>query len=132
MNLDTARLQTLDRLFAAFNAHEADSVMACFAPNAVFFTAGGLEAFGQRLQGHDAIRAAFVGVWTAMPDVQWRVHRSRILADEAVTEWLFTGTRADGGRVEAEGLDLFRFEGALVASKSAFRKDRQVRPGTAR
>ena len=132
MNLETARLQTLDRLFAAFNAHDAGQVMDCFAPDAVFFTAAGPEACGQRLQGHDAIRAAFAGVWTAMPDVQWRVHRSRVLADEAVTEWLFTGTRADGGRVEAEGLDLFRFEGVLVVSKSAFRKDRPVQPGAVR
>ena len=132
MNLDTARLQTIDRLFAAFNAHDADSVMDCFAPDAVFFTAAGAEACGQRLQGHDAIRAAFIGVWTGMPDVQWRVYRSRMLADEAVTEWLFTGTRTDGARVEAEGLDLFRFEGALVASKSAFRKDRPLQPGPVR
>ncbi len=132
MNLDTARLQTLDLLFAAFNAHKADAVMECFAPGAVFFTAAGAEAYGQRLEGHDAIRAAFVGVWTAIPDVQWRVHRSRVLGDEAVTEWLFTGTRTDGALVEAEGLDLFRFEGVLVASKSAFRKDRPIQSGQVR
>ena len=132
MDLETARRQTLDRLFVAFNAYQADAVMSCFTPDAVFFTAAGTEPWGQRLDGHDAIRAAFVGVWTGMPDVQWRVHRSRVLADEAVTEWLFTGTRNDGARVEAEGLDLFRFEGALVASKSAFRKDRPFRPAPAR
>ena len=123
-----ARLDTLDRLFAAFNAHDGDGVMACFAPSAVFMAAAGPEAGGRRIAGLNAIRAAFVAVWTDMPDVRWTVRRSRILDGDAVTEWLFTGTRADGTRVEAEGLDLFAFDGALVASKSAFRKDRPALP----
>lgn len=129
MTDDTARLATLDRLFRAFNAHDADGVMACFTPSATFFAAGGPEACGRRIEGPDAIRAAFVAVWTSMPDAQWAVHRSRVLQGEGVTEWLFTGARADGTRMAAEGLDLFGFDGALVASKSAFRKDRPVLAG---
>jgi len=124
MTDDTARLATLDRLFAAFNRHDAAGVMACFTPDATFLTAAGPEAWGRRVEGKDAIQAAFTAVWTAMPDVQWTVRRSRVLDGEGVTEWLFTGTQADGTRVEAEGLDLFGFAGPLVASKSAFRKDR--------
>ncbi len=124
MTDDTARLATLERLFAAFNAHDADAVMACFTADAVFLGAAGDHAGGRRFAGTSAIRTAFAAVWADLPDVQWAVHRSRMLGDEAVTEWLFTGTRRDGARIEAEGLDLFRFEGALVASKSAFRKDR--------
>jgi len=121
---DADRLATLDRLFEGFNAHDAEAVMACFAPAAVFLAAGGSEADGQTIAGLDAIRAAFVAVWTDMPDVQWKVRRSRVLGDEGVTEWLFTGTKADGTRIEAEGLDLFAFEGALVVRKNAFRKQR--------
>ncbi len=121
---DTELLATLDRLFHAFNAHDADAVMACFAPSAVFLAAGGPEPGGRTIAGLDAIRAAFVSVWTDMPDVQWTVRRSRVIDAEGVTEWLFTGTKPDGTRIEAEGLDLFGFEGALVARKSAFRKDR--------
>ena len=123
-----ARLQTLHRLFAAFNAHDGDGVMACFAPSAVSLTAAGPDACGRCITGLHAIRAAFVAVWTEMPDVQWAVRRSRVLDGEGITEWLFTGTRADGTRVEAEGVDLFGFDGVLVASKSAFRKDRPTLP----
>lgn len=122
MTDDTARLATLDRLFAAFNAHDSDEVMKCFAPDAVFYTAAGLEPAGRRIAGSDAIRATFVAVWTDLPDVQWTVRRSRVLDGAGITEWLFTGTRADGNAILAEGLDLFDFEGALVISKSAFRK----------
>lgn len=122
------RSATLDRLFDAFNRHDAEGVMACFADAAVFFTAAGPTAAGRRIAGLDAIRAAFVAVWTEMPDVRWTVHRSRVFLDGGMTEWLFTGTRPDGTRVEAEGLDLFTFDGDRVASKSAFRKDRPALP----
>ena len=121
---ETERLATLGRLFEAFNRHDAEAVMRCFTPGAVFLAAAGAEACGRHISGTAAIRDAFAAVWTGMPDVRWTVRRSRILGDEAITEWLFTGTRADGSRVEAEGLDLFGFEGGLIATKSAFRKDR--------
>lgn len=119
-----ARKTTLDRLFEAFNRHDADAVMACFASDAVFFAAAGPEAVGRRIEGRDAIRAAFVAVWTAMPDVRWTVRASRVHEGGGLTEWLFTGTTADGRRTEVEGVDLFTFDGDLVASKSAFRKER--------
>ena len=122
------RSATLDRLFEAFNGHDAEGVMACFAADAVFFAAAGPTAAGRRIEGLDAIRAAFAAVWTEMPDVRWTVHRSRIFADGGMTEWLFTGTRPDGTRVEAEGLDLFTFDRDRIASKSAFRKDRPLLP----
>ena len=121
---DACRLATLHRLFDAFNRHDADAVMRCFAPDAVFLAAAGPEALGRRITGSDAIRDAFAAVWADMPDVRWTVRRSRIMGEEAVTEWLFTGTRPDGARIEAEGLDLFAFAGNLVSTKSAFRKDR--------
>lgn len=123
--MDT-RKKTLDRLFEAFNRHDADAVMACFAPDAVFFAAAGPDPIGRRIEGHDAIRAAFVGVWTAMPDVAWTVRSSHLHEGGGLTEWLFTGTTADGRRTEVEGVDLFTFNGDLVASKSAFRKERLV------
>ena len=125
-----ARFATLERLFAAFNRHDAGDVMACFAKDAVFLAAAGPMAAGRRFEGHETIRAAFVAVWTEMPDVRWTVHRSRIFVDGGMVEWLFNATRPDGARIEVEGLDLFTFSGDLVASKSAFRKDRPAIPST--
>ena len=119
-----ARLATLDRLFDAFNLHDADAVMACFAPDAVFYAAAGPTAAGRRITGREPIRAAFAAVWEAMPDVRWAVHHRAVHDDGGVATWLFTGTPATGPRVEVEGVDLFTFAGELVATKSAFRKDR--------
>ncbi|EKM98493.1 MULTISPECIES: nuclear transport factor 2 family protein [unclassified Acidocella] len=124
--MEKTRLALLETLFAAFNAHDAEAVMACFAPGIVFDAAAGPEAVGKRITGLEAVRAAFVGTWTSMPDVQWQVRRHAVFADRAVTEWLFTATAPAGGRIEVEGVDLFGFEGDLIVSKSAFRKDRPL------
>jgi ketosteroid isomerase-like protein len=126
--MEKDRVSLLETLFAAFNRHDAEGVMACFAPGIVFDTAAGPEALGKRIIGLDDVRAAFVGTWTSMPDVQWHVRRHAVFGDRAVTEWLFTATAPQGGRIEVEGVDLFGFEGALIVSKSAFRKDRPLQP----
>lgn len=120
------RTKLLETLFAAFNRHDADGVMACFTNDIVFDAAAGPEAVGRRIEGREAVRAAFVGVWTAMPDVSWTVRRHAVFGERAISEWLFAGTNAQGARAEAEGLDLFTFRGDLIASKSAFRKDRPL------
>ncbi len=72
---EAERHALLERLFAAFNRHDADGVMACFTPGVVFDTAAGPEAHGRRLTGQESVRAAFVAVWTDMPDVAWTVSR---------------------------------------------------------
>jgi len=123
---DAERHALLDRLFSAFNRHDADGVMGCFTPGVVFDTAAGPDAHGRRLIGQDAVRAAFVAVWTEMPDVNWAVARHTLSGERAASEWLFSGTRADGGRIAVEGVDLFVFDGPRIARKSAFRKDRPV------
>ena len=115
------RLATLDRLFDAFNRHDLEAVMHCFTPGAAFRAAAGPDADGRLFTGIDQIGAAFAAVWHDMPDARWAVHRSRVLGREAITEWLFTGI-GSRGRIDAEGLDLFTFDGSLISAKSAFRK----------
>ena len=128
--MDKDRIARLETLFVAFNRHDADAVMAAFAPAIAFDAAAGPEAVGRRIIGLQAVRESFVGVWTSMPDVRWEVHRHAVFGDRAVTEWLFTATAPQGGRIEVQGVDLFGFEGDLIVTKSAFRKDRPLQtPG---
>ena len=126
------RHAVLDRLFEAFNRHDADAVIACFTPTIIFDAAAGPESCGRRFTGAAEVRSAFVGVWTSFPDVAWHVGRHTLAGDRAFTEWRFVATAADGGRIDVEGVDLFVFEGALIASKRAFRKERPVQPPQAR
>lgn len=123
------RLAVLQRLFEAFNRHDPDGVMACLSEEVVFDAAGGPDLFGSRYKGKEAVRAAFVATWTNLPDVAWHVGRHTIAGDRAFTEWVFDGHQPDGRRIHAEGVDLFVFEGALIVSKRAFRKDRPLQPG---
>ena len=110
--------------FDAFNRHDVDAVMSCFADDCVFYTVGGAEVYGNKVEGAQAIAKAFTAVWTAMPDAHWAHHGHFVQGDRAVSEWTFTGTNADGMRIEAEGADLFTLRDGKIVVKQAFRKDR--------
>lgn len=76
-------------LFDAFNRHDIDAIMAFFADDCVFYTIGGEEVYGTRLEGKDAIAKAFSGVWAVMPDVKWDGHRHFVSGDRAVSNGPF-------------------------------------------
>ena len=120
----TLTAQDLADTFDAFNRHDIDGVMRYFAADCVFFTVAGPEVHGSRIEGAEAIAAAFEAVWTAMPDAHW-AHRGHFVAgDRAVSEWTFSGTDAQGMRTEAEGADLFTLRDGKIVVKQALRKAR--------
>lgn len=110
--------------FDAFNRHEIEAVMEHFAEDCVFYTVGGSEVFGTRIEGRKAIADAFVAVWTGMPDATWDRHSHFVCGDRGVSEWTFRGTDASGMRVEAEGADLFTIRDGKIVVKQALRKQR--------
>jgi taurine dehydrogenase small subunit len=111
-------------LFDAFNRHDVAAIMAFFDGNCVFDTVAGPEVYGTRIEGSDAIAKAFEGVWTAMPDARWDHRDHLVQGDRAVSEWTYSGTAADGSRIEAQGADLFRLKDGLIVHKQALRKQR--------
>ena len=116
----------LRETFDAFNRHDVDGVMRHFADDCVFFTVGGPAVYGTRIAGREAIAAAFAAVWAAMPDAHWHQKGHFVAGDRAVSEWTFSGTRADGMRIEADGCDIFRIRDGAIVEKHAFRKDRPL------
>ena len=116
----------LQDLFDAFNRHDLEGVLACMTEDCVFEGAAGPEAYGARFVGHDAVGAAFEGVWKAFPDVRWANDRHFAADGLGVSQWTLVGTREDGKRIEADGVDLFTFRDGKVATKKAFRKDRPL------
>jgi steroid delta-isomerase-like uncharacterized protein len=121
-------VETLEAFSAAWNRHDVDALMAFMSDDCVFQTAAGPAACGTRHVGREAVRAAFAAAWSAFPDAQWRNGRHFVAGDRGVSEWTFTGTAADGTRVEADGVDVFTFSGGLIKVKNAFRKDRPRLP----
>ena len=121
---DTLTAQDLADTFDAFNRHDVEAVMKCFADDCVFYTVGGDEVHGVKIEGAEAIAAAFSGVWTGMTDAHWDHHSHFVHGDRAVSEWTFSGTDANGMRVEAQGADLFTLRDGQIVVKQALRKSR--------
>lgn len=118
--------EDLAATFDAFNRHDIDGVMKFFADDCVFYTVAGPEVYGAKVEGSEAIAKAFSGVWAAMSDAHWDHHSHFVHGDRAVSEWTFSGTDAEGNRVEAQGADLFTLRDGKIIVKQALRKTRPV------
>lgn len=91
----------------AWNRHDIDALMSFMAEDCVFESSAGPEVCGTRYAGREAVRAGFSEVWATFPDAHWANARHFVHGNRGVSEWTFTGTRADGTRVEVHGCDLF-------------------------
>jgi len=121
---------TLAAFSDAWNRHDVDGLMQFMSDDCVFMTAGGPDACGARHVGPDAVRKAFAGAWAALPDAHWSNGVHFVQGDFGVSQWTFTGTAADGSRVETDGVDIFTFKNGKITVKNAFRKARPNIPAS--
>ena len=117
-------VEVLEAFADAFNRHDADAVMSLMTEDCVFEASAGPDICGTRYAGRDTVRAAFAEVFATFPDAQWGQARHFIQGERGVSEWIFTGTRADGARVEVHGCDVFTFRDGKIALKNSYRKNR--------
>lgn len=108
----------------AWNRHDVDGLMSFMTDDCVFEASAGPDVNGTRYAGRDAVRSSFAEVWTTFPDAHWSSARHFVIGDRGVSEWTFTGTRADGTHVEVHGCDLFTFRDGKIAVKDSYRKNR--------
>jgi ketosteroid isomerase-like protein len=117
--------EDLDVFFTdGWNRHDVDRLMTFMTDDCVFQSASGPDAHGTRHAGRERVRAAFAGVFAAFPDVVFRDVRHVVAGDRGLSEWVFTGTAADGRKVEVQGCDVFTFREGKIAVKSSFLKNR--------
>jgi ketosteroid isomerase-like protein len=90
----------------------------------VFEASAGPDADGEKFSGQEQVKKAFENVFTMFPDAHWGNPKHFISGDRGVTEWIFTGTKADGTKVEVTGCDLFTFRDGKIAIKNSYRKNR--------
>jgi steroid delta-isomerase-like uncharacterized protein len=114
----------LEAFADAWNRHDIDGLMSFMTEDCVFEASAGPDVYGTRYAGREAVRAGFAEVWVTFPDAHWGNARHFVRGDRGVSEWTFTGTRADGTRVEVNGCDLFIFQGGKIALKNSYRKNR--------
>jgi len=121
-------VETLAAFSDAWNRHDVDALMSFMSDDCVFQTAAGADAWGTRHVGREAVRKAFAAAWAQVPDAQWTRGRHFVHGDFGVSEWTFTGTAADGSRIETDGVDLFAFKEGKIQTKNVFRKARPNLP----
>ena len=96
------------------------------ADDCIFESASGPEPCGTHHAGREHVRSAFARVLASYPDAAFTSTRHIVAGDRGLSEWVFTGTAADGRKVEVNGCDLFTFANDKIAVKSAYFKNRTV------
>jgi uncharacterized protein (TIGR02246 family) len=113
-------VQIVQRFNAAFGAHDVDAVMALMSPDCVF--EGTTPPDGQRVEGADAVRAAWLEFFASSPSARFDSEEVVALGDRAAVRWRYSWTTSEGGTEHVRGIDLFRIEGGLVAEKLSYVK----------
>jgi steroid delta-isomerase-like uncharacterized protein len=125
---DAVTTACLQAFAEAWNRHDIEALMAFMTDDCVFEASGGSEVCSTRYVGREAVRAGFMEVWATFPDAHWGGARHVVCGDRGLSEWTFTGTRADGMRVEVNGCDVFTFRDGKIALKNSYRKNRPLLP----
>lgn len=122
--LDEKRMEVLTNFVQAFNDHDLEALMSHMAEGCMFRSAAGSSFVGSEFVGHEAVAKGYAKIFETFPDAAWNDETHFVCGDRAVSEWRFTGTGADGLKVEVMGCDLFLFEGDKLKVKDSYRKQR--------
>jgi|SRR5688572_6593112 len=125
---DKPTIAILDGFADAFNAHDVGKILSYMTDDCVFEAFAGPSVDGEKFAGKEAVKKAFEDVFKTYPDAHWGNVRHFVSGERAVSEWIFTGTKQDGSKVEVMGCDLFTFRDGKIAIKNSFRKNRPPIP----
>jgi ketosteroid isomerase-like protein len=109
LNEDDLR-QVLD----GFNRHDLDGIVAFFADDAVFESPRGLDPWGTRFEGKEAVRRGLAARFEGIPDVHYGEDRHFVCGDRGASGWTLTGSTTDGVRLEVRGCDLREYRNGLI------------------
>jgi len=117
-------VRMLRSIAAGFDAHDLDGIMSHFADDAVFESPRGPEPWGQRYVGREAIRDAFAGRFSGIPDVRYQHDDHFVDGDRGASEWTLSGTTTAGQAIEIRGCDLWTIRDGKIVKKDSFWKIR--------
>jgi ketosteroid isomerase-like protein len=118
----TATVGTLERILAAFNAHDLDAIMQFFADDCELLMPRGKEPWGTRYVGKAAVREGLGTRFAGLPDVHYGEDRHWIAGELGVSTWLLTGTTKSGENIKVRGVDLLEFRDGKVVRKDSYWK----------
>ena len=123
---DEVTVEFLQAFADAWNRHDVDGLMSFMNDDCVFESSAGEDARGTRYEGVEAVRRGYAKAWEDFPDAQWNDAHHFVIGDRGVSEWVFTGTKADGKRSEVAGCDIFTFRNGKIVVKNSYRKNRPL------
>ena len=124
---DKITVEFLQVFADAWNRHDVDDLMSFMTDDCVFESSGGEDVCGTRYEGSKAVRKGYSKSWEDFPDAQWNDAHHFVIGDRGVSEWVFTGTKTDGKRLEVAGCDIFTFRDDKIAVKNSYRKNRPLK-----
>jgi ketosteroid isomerase-like protein len=115
---------TLTELYAAFNAHDLNRIMALFSDDCVLEMPRGSKPWGARFEGKRQVREALAGRFEGLPDVHYcnDEHFVDATANTGMSKWTLTGTTRDGVRKNVRGCDFYTFRDGKVIRKDSYWK----------
>ena len=108
----------------AFNAHDVKLIMSHMTNDCVFEASAGPDLNGEKFIGQEQVKKAFENVFETFTDAHWGNARHFVFGNRGLSEWVFTGTKKDGTKVEVTGCDLFTFKDGKIFIKNSYRKNR--------
>lgn len=119
-------LEVVNRLLAATNDHDIDTLVDCFAPEYVNQT----PAHPQRgFSGRDQVRRNWTSIFAGVPNITARVIASAVDRSMAWTEWEMSGTRRDGAPHAVAGVIIFGVDDDRIVSARFYLEPVEVTGG---
>ena len=118
----SATIDLLEAIGAAFNRHDLDAIMDCFAEDGVFDQPAGPDIWGRRFSGKAEVRGALAALFDSIPDIHWEPVRNWVSGNAGCSEWRRTGTTVTGEKQDWLGCDLFTFRDGKIVRKDSYFK----------
>jgi uncharacterized protein (TIGR02246 family) len=112
----------VDRFMTPWNAHDVDGAMALMTDDCIWEIPRGGQPHGTQFKGSQAVRAAIVNAFKAMPDIAYELVHTGFGPDLLVLELLVTGTLPGGEKARFHACDVMTVRDGKVAAKRSYRK----------
>lgn len=120
-SIEEARLKVLTEFAEAYNRHDADAILAFMSEDCEFLSYTGPDEVGERFVGKVAVTKRVIDGLIAIPGARWVNAVHSVVGDRGFSEWTFVLPQPQG-EIRRRGIDVFRFDGDLISSKSTFQK----------
>jgi ketosteroid isomerase-like protein len=112
--------EVLARLGAAMNRRDLGAFVGCFDPD---YESEQPAHPDRRFRGRGQVERNWAAMFAGLPDFRAELVRSAVAGDSVWVEWRWTGTRADGTRLDACGACIFGVRAGRLAWGRLYMED---------